>query len=90
MLQMMARENMEDWGALFSVVLDTISVAVKAFAEKKVEFDPVPNDTRKTYIRNAPSFLMDGRAPALGSRPYTATTLGEFLGWLKNDGAGKI
>jgi len=47
MLQMMARENMEEWGASFPVVLDTIRVAVKAFAEGRVEFDPVPEKTKK-------------------------------------------
>ncbi len=57
MLQMMARENMEEWGASFLVMLDTIRVAVKAFAQGKVEFDSVPVDTRKGWIRSAPSFL---------------------------------
>ncbi len=83
----LARENMEEWGASVPVVLDTIRVAVKAFAEGKVEFDEVPGDTRKTYIRSAPSFL-PGNERALGgrARSYTASTLGEFLGWLVKDG----
>ena len=79
MLQMMARENMEEWGASFSVVLDTIKVAVEAFAAGRVEFNPVPEDTRKGWIRVAPSFLLGGE-PSLGGRErsYTATTLGAF------------
>ena len=56
----LARENMEEWGASFPVVLDTIRVAVKAFAEGKVEFDSVTDDTNKRYIRYAPSFLLGG------------------------------
>ena len=84
MLQMMARENMEDWGTSFPVVLDTIRVAVKAFAEGKVKFDPVPADTNKKYFRSAPSFI-PGRSEGPSER-YTASTLGEFLGWLDTDG----
>ena len=48
---------MEDWSASFLVVLDTIRVTVKAFAEGKVEFDPVSKDTNKIHFRFAPSFL---------------------------------
>ena len=75
---MMARENKEEWGASFPVVLDTIRVAVKAFAEGRVEFKEVPTDTGKKHIRAAPSFLT-GRSGGPPERPYTASTLGAFL-----------
>ncbi len=65
MLQMMARENMEEWGASFPVVLDTIRMAVKAFAEGKIKFAPVPEKTRIGFIRNAPSFLPASRRTRL-------------------------
>jgi len=86
MLQMMARENMEDWATSFPVVLDTIRMAVQAFAEKKVEFVLVPTKTRNSYIREAPSFLPGVCVGPSPTHIYTAQTLGAFLGWLDTDG----
>ncbi len=86
MLQMMAHENMEEWGTSFPVVLDTIRVAVEAFAEGKVEFDEVPGKTPTKHVRNAPSFLTGRCSGGPPQHAYTASTLGEFLGWLDADG----
>ena len=61
----MARENMEEWGTSFSVVLDTIRVAVKAFAKGEVKFDPVPEDTNKKYT-TAPGKSEAAGAPGRG------------------------
>ncbi len=66
------------------MVLDTIRVTVKAFAEGHIELEPVPVDTREGYIRQAPGFT-PGRGEHL-LHVYTAITLGEFLGWLDADG----
>ncbi len=83
MLQMMARENMEEWGASFPVILDTIRMAVKAFAEKKVKFDTVPEKTKKMLIRAAPSYLPDGGSSGEPPHhPYTASTLGGLTPFL--------
>ncbi len=75
---------MEDWETSLPVVLDTIKVTVKAFAEGHVKFEPVPADTRTGFIRQAPGFT-PGRELGL-VHVYTASTLGEFLGWLDADG----
>ena len=75
---------MEDWETSLPVVLDTIKVTVKAFADGKVEFKPVPDKTRMGFIRQAPGFA-PGRELGL-VHVYTAITLGEFLGWLDADG----
>ncbi len=75
---------MEDWETSLPVVLDTIKVTVKAFAEGKVEFEPVPEKTRTGYIRQAPEFATGCGEHLL--HIYTAATLGEFLGWLDADG----
>jgi hypothetical protein len=37
-------------------------------------------------IRYAPSFCQAHDAQVPGNRPYTAQTVGQFLGWLKADG----
>ena len=84
---MMARENMEEWGASFSVVLDTIKVAVEAFAAGRIEFDQISDSKNLRHIRHAPSFRpTTDRFGGPPNRQYTAATLGEFLGWMDSDG----
>ena len=75
---------MEDWETSLPVVLDTIKVTVKAFADGKVELKPVPDKTRTGYIRQAPEFATGCGEHLL--HIYTAITLGEFLGWLDVNG----
>ena len=52
------------------MVLDTIKVAVKAFAKGKVEFDDVESKANKKFIRLAPSFLT-GDVSGGGTLPHT-------------------
>ena len=40
-----------------------------------------PKDTKKVVIRNAPSFVQGDESGEGEQRPYTATTIAEFLGW---------
>ena len=75
MLQMMARENMEEWGTSAWVELETIRATIDAYGKGLIELPKVPKTTR----------LND----RLGSddHPYTRSTVAEFLGWTKKDGA---
>lgn len=86
MLQIMARENMEEWGTNASVEHETIRAVVEAYAEGKIELPKVKPDTKKEYIRYAPSFVPGDVLGPVGARPYTAQTLAEFLGWVKSNG----
>ena len=72
--------------ASFSVVLDTIRVTVEAFATGRVKFNEVPEKTNKTHIRIAPSFLTGACSGGPPEHAYTASTIGDFLGWLDSDG----
>ena len=78
MLMRMARENLR--GDL-PVVLESVSAAVRALAEGKVEIPAPDPSTRKDALRYAPSYV-PGRVPGNSElpRPYTASTLAGFLG----------
>jgi hypothetical protein len=89
MLQIMARENMEEWGTSAPVEHETVRAVVEAYAEDQIEL-PAPETTNRQHIRYAPSFTPGLHLPARGggleTRPYTGQTLAEFLGWLKPSG----
>lgn len=80
MLQIMARENMEEWGTSAVVEQETVRALVEAFAAEQVKLPPM---TRKeTDVRYAPSFSHDkGSAFARTHFPYTNKQIAEFLGW---------
>ncbi|MEK6277745.1 MAG: ParB/RepB/Spo0J family partition protein [Actinomycetota bacterium] len=84
MLQIMARENMEEWGTSASVEQETVRAVVEAYAEDQIGLPP-PTGT-KTQTRYAPSFIPGDPDRADGAHPYTAQTVAEFLGWVKPTG----
>jgi ParB-like nuclease domain len=89
MLKMMAHENQEDWATSFVVQMETIQSVVQAFAEGRIQLEVPPSRARISNVRQAPSFkkLPRGRsAPTSGTHPYTAESVGKFLGWLKPNG----
>jgi hypothetical protein len=78
MLMWMARENVQ--GSI-PIMMEAISGAVRALAEGKLEVEAISKDTKKEYIRYAPSFIPGKQpAPAAGARPYTLKTLAKALG----------
>jgi len=91
MLQIMARENMEDWSPSLAMEIETVRAAVIAFAEGKVKLPTVAKDVTSAHKRYAPSFILGDRS---GPHPvedevgkvYTANTLGIFLGWTRKLG----
>ena len=78
MLQIMARENMEEWGTSAIVEHETIRAVVEAYAEGKIELRGMSSKARD--VRYAPSFL-PGAGDAHPAHAYTAETIAEFLGW---------
>ncbi len=81
MLQIMARENMDEWGYNVLVEQETVRATIQAFADDTIQFGTLPKDTRHSYLRYAPSFL--NVRPDVGPRRvYTMNSLGKFLGWL--------
>lgn len=86
MLQIMARENMEEWGTSAAVEHETVRAVVEAYAEGRIELPPPAKSVAKQQIRYAPLFTAGDVPPAGAERPYIGQTLAEFLGWLKPSG----
>ena len=85
MIQVMARENMEEWGSSAVIEHETIKAVVQAYADGKIELPAVEPKARDNQIRYAPSFKM-GCAPDAGvHRKYTAESVGKYLGWMRKD-----
>jgi ParB-like chromosome segregation protein Spo0J len=81
MLQMMARENMEQWATSAVVEQETIRATIEAYAEGRVKLPEISKDTKKAVIRCAPSFVQGDDSGDGAKNRYTAVTVAEFLGW---------
>jgi hypothetical protein len=80
MAQIMAHENMEEWGASADVELETVRAIVKGYADGRIKL-PKPTDTHGGPLRYAPHFVTSGFPTSGNHHLYTAKTLGKFLGW---------
>jgi len=85
MIQIMARENMEEWGTDANVRQETVRAVIQAYADGLISLSPVPAHTPGSRIRYAPSFSTNVQDRSL-EHPYTAQTLAEFVGWLEPNG----
>lgn len=81
MLQIMARENMQEWGTNAWVEIETVRAIVSAYARGHVHLAAPEPTTRRTLIRAAPSFQMGDELESIPPHPYTASTLAPFIGW---------
>ena len=86
MLQIMARENMEEWGTSASVEHETIRAVVEAYAEGRIALEPPDYKTPTRSIRDAPSFAAGDVPLARAEHPYTAERIASFLGWVQPSG----
>jgi ParB-like chromosome segregation protein Spo0J len=86
MLQIMARENLAEWGSNVAVEHETVRAVVQAYAEGRIEL-PASDESAKR-LRYAPSFVA-GLKPDQGRvlKPYTIQTVADFLGWNKGKAA---
>src|SRR5215471_812422 len=84
MLQIMARENMEEWGTSAQVEHETVRAVVEALADGRIALDPPGGNTR--FHRYAPSFVPGLATDARASAAYTATSVAQFLGWTQPNG----
>ena len=87
MLQIMARENMEEWGSSAAVEHETVRAVVEAYGAGLISLpDPRKPGVRSDMLRWAPSFAMGELASPDRQAPYTASTVADFLGWTRTDG----
>ncbi len=79
MLQIMANENMEEWGSSAWVEMETVDAVVQAYAAGQIELER-PHPTAGS-VRFAGSASTDA-----DRRPFTAQTVARFLGWTFGEG----
>jgi flagellar biosynthesis GTPase FlhF len=87
MIQIMARENMEEWGTNAAVEQETIRAVVEAYGAGLIRLPIIIRPDPKV-VRYAPSFVR-GKFPTSGPRPevaYTAQSIAEFIGWVGPSG----
>ena len=71
MVQMMARENLEEWGTSAYIEAQTVESTIRAYGNGEIEL-PEPERMDKN-VRFSP--------PDSGDYPYTMASVAEFLGW---------
>lgn len=76
MIQLMARENLEEWGTNAYIEAQTVESTIRAYGAGEIEL-PVQQDTPKNLYRYA------GKGE---ESPYTVQSIAEFLGWTKAGG----
>jgi hypothetical protein len=88
MLQMLSRENREEWKTSARFEIAVVRRTVEAYANGEVHLEVPAEHTPKYVFRFAPSFVSGDvpRPPGKISHPYTATTPGRFLGFTKPSG----
>lgn len=79
MIQLMARENLEEWGTNAYIEAQTVESTIRAYGAGEIKLPGVPKDTPKTHIRYVHKSVCEG--------PYTTATLAKFLGWQTFDEA---
>jgi len=77
---------MDAWASRAIVDIETVHSVVKAYAEGKIQLSEPAKNSAKAYVRCAPSFKLGEPGRLTTKFPYTAQTIGEFLGWLKPSG----
>lgn len=76
MLQMMARENAEEYGTDAYTEAQTLESTIRAYGNGEIELPEVERKDER-YVRFA-------KPPSTGA--YTMATVAAFLGWTKSDG----
>ena len=79
MLRIMYRENHDVYGGRVDTTMEGVKKTVEGYAKGSWDLPKVPKDTPKATIRHAPGYTT-GRSGDLPERPYTATTIAQFLG----------
>ena len=81
MLQIMARENLEEWGTSAEVEHETVRAVVEAYAAGRVELPAPGVQANAAHMRYAPSFIIGNDTGQARHHPYSAPAVAEFLAW---------
>ncbi len=80
MIQLMARENLEEWGTNAYIEAQTVESTIRAYGAGEIQLPEVDEKTNKSAIRYA--------AKSSLQHPYTTQTVAQFLGWLSSRTGG--
>jgi len=78
MVQMMARENLEEWGTSAYIEAQTVESTIRAYGNGEIELPEPESKTNEKHIRYAQKSILE--------HPYTKQTVAKFLGWLNPQG----
>lgn len=78
MLQIMARENMEEWGTNAWIEIETIRATIEAYGNGDIELPKIPVKTPASHVRYV--------RQAAAQHPFTKNTVAQFLGWTRSRG----
>ena len=73
MIQLMARENLEEWGTNAYIEAQTVESTIRAYGAGEIELPEVAKDTPDSNVRYVSKSTLTG--------PYTKSQLATFLGW---------
>jgi hypothetical protein len=91
MLQIMVRENDDESRSKLSILFEGVKATVAALAEGKISVGEISKNTDTKLIRYAPSFVQGGTVGDSPKVPYTADSIGVFLGEVEDAGhASKV
>lgn len=76
MIQLMARENLEEWGTNAYIEAQTVESTIRAYGAGEIELPEVQPNARKETIRTT----------AASGGSYTMASVASFLGWTKAGG----
>jgi hypothetical protein len=92
MIQIMAAENDDAYSCDPRALIESVRATVQAYAKGLITPAEMPAPEGKindSLLRHAPSFVAGTCLPDAGKHPYTAITLGRFLGLTKKGGGGE-
>jgi hypothetical protein len=78
MLQIMANENMEEWGNSVWVEMETVAAVIEAYDAGQIELKAPYQGPASGQFRTASNL------------PYSAQTIADFLGWHQKDKDGQV
>lgn len=79
MIQLMARENLEEWGTNAYIEAQTVESTIRAYGAGEIRLPEIGSKTRKEAVRYVNKSIC--------SHPYTVASLAKFLGWQTFDEA---
>jgi len=80
MIQLMARENLEEWGTNAYIEAQTVESTIRAYGAGEIQLPEVDEKTRKDAIRYVTKSSL--------SHPYSVQSVASFLGWTSANSRG--